>query len=77
MLGALIRWPESRSSCMLAITSGRRRETQWITRDMGRIFPREWDHFVDLVPKAERGGDLAAAYARLLASPDRALREER
>jgi proline iminopeptidase len=31
---------------------------------------------VDLLPEAERHGDLAAAYARLLASPDQAVREE-
>ncbi len=42
----------------------------------GRVFPREWDRFVELLPEAERGGDLAAAYARLLASPDQAVREE-
>ena len=59
-----------------AVTSGRWQETQWITQNMGRVFPREWDRFVELVPEAERGGDLAAAYARLLANPDRALREE-
>lgn len=43
---------------------------------MGRIFPREWDRFVDLVPPAERDGDLAAAYARLLSGPDPELRAE-
>ena len=61
---------------LAAVTSGRWRETQWITRDMGRVFPRQWDRFVELLPEAERGGDLAAAYARLLASPDQAVREE-
>ncbi|MCU4184575.1 prolyl aminopeptidase [Acidiferrimicrobium sp. IK] len=59
-----------------AVTTGRLQETRWITRDMGRVFPREWERFVELVPDEERGGDLAAAYARLLASPDRGLREE-
>ena len=61
---------------LAAVTSGRWRETQWITRDMGRVFPREWDRFTELLPEAERGGDLAAAYARLLASPDQAVRAE-
>ena len=51
---------------LAAVTSGRWRETQWITRDMGRVFPRQWDRFVELISQAERGGDLAAAYARLL-----------
>jgi proline iminopeptidase len=61
---------------LAAVTSGRWRETQWITRDMGRVFPREWDRFTELLPEAERGGDLAAAYARLLASPNQAMRAE-
>ncbi|WP_276970603.1 prolyl aminopeptidase [Ferrimicrobium acidiphilum] len=61
---------------LAAITTGRRREIDWITRDMGRVFPRQWDRFVDMVPVAERSGDLATAYARLLASPNQIVREE-
>jgi proline iminopeptidase len=59
-----------------AVTSGTRRETTWITREMGRVFPREWDEFVGLIPEDDRGGDLAAAYARLLADPDAEIRAE-
>jgi proline iminopeptidase len=59
-----------------AVTSGSWKEIRWITRDMGRVFPREWERFVDLVPDDEREGNLAAAYSRLLASPDQATREE-
>lgn len=58
-----------------AITSGRRVEVEWITRDMRRIFPREWERFIEPVPEGERDGNLAAAYARLLAHPDAAVRE--
>jgi proline iminopeptidase len=58
-----------------AVTAGTRRETDWITRDMGRVFPREWERFAAAVPAAERNGDLAAAYARLLADADPQLRE--
>jgi proline iminopeptidase len=58
-----------------AVTSGSRRETDWITRDMRRVFPREWDRFIELVPAAQRSGDLSAAYARLLADPDPGTRE--
>jgi proline iminopeptidase len=58
------------------VTAGTRRETTWITRDMGRVFPAEWDEFAAIVPPDERGGDLAGAYARLLASPDPAVRDE-
>ena len=49
---------------------------EWITREMGRIFPAEWDRFRAGVPAADRDGDLAAAYARLLADVDPAVREQ-
>jgi proline iminopeptidase len=55
---------------LAAVTDGDRRDTEWITRDMGRVFPREWERFRDIVPSAERDGDLAAAYSRLLHDPD-------
>ena len=58
-----------------AITTGSRREVEWITRDMRRLFPREWERFAEPVPPAERDTNLAAAYARLLAHPDAAVRE--
>lgn len=53
-----------------AVTSGTRQEIDWITRDMGRLFPAEWEAFSGLVPADERGGDLPTAYTRLLADPD-------
>ncbi len=59
-----------RAIVLAGVTAGTRREVEWITRDMGRVFPREWEQFVAAVPAGERSGDLAAAYARLLASPD-------
>jgi proline iminopeptidase len=61
---------------LVAVTSGRRLETDWITRDMRRVFPREWDEFAAGVPESERDGDLCAAYARLLADPDPAVAEQ-
>lgn len=70
------RHPERvRAMVLVAVTSGRRLETEWITRDMRRVFPREWDAFAAEVPEPERTGDLAVAYARLLASPDPAVVE--
>ena len=70
------RHPERvRAVVLAAVTSGRRLETEWITRDMRRVFPREWDAFAAEVPEDERTGDLAAAYAHLLASPDPAVTE--
>jgi proline iminopeptidase len=59
---------------LVAITAGDRRETDWITRDMGRVFPREWERFRDGVPEADRNGDLSTAYSRLLHDPDAAVR---
>lgn len=67
--------PDRVSALVLAaVSSGTLRETQWITRDMGRIFPQEWAAFLDLVPADQRAGDLSAAYARLLADPDPTVR---
>ena len=59
---------------LAAITSADRWLLRWITRDIGRVFPREWERFRDHVPADERGGDLAAAYSRLLHSPDAGVR---
>lgn len=68
--------PERVSAMVLAaVTAGARRESDWITRDMGRLFPREWEQFIAAVPAAERDGDIAAAYARLLTDPDPQTRE--
>ncbi|MFF1946032.1 prolyl aminopeptidase [Rhodococcus qingshengii] len=69
-------YPERVQAMVLgAITTGDRRETDWITSDIARVFPREWEAFATAVPKAERDGDLSAAYARLLANPDPAVRD--
>src|SRR5690606_23225680 len=51
-------------------------EVDWVTRRMGRVFPAEWARFRDGVPAAERDGNLAEAYRRLLNSPDPAVREQ-
>ncbi|MDF5751500.1 prolyl aminopeptidase [Spongiactinospora sp. TRM90649] len=71
------RHPERVSELVLfSVVTTSRREVAWVTRDMGRIFPAEWARFRDAVPAGERDGDLAAAYARLLADPDPAVREK-
>lgn len=70
------RYPERVMGMVLgAVTTGSKREIAWITRDMGRVFPREWERFTVIIPEAEREGDLSAAYARLLANPDPQIRE--
>jgi proline iminopeptidase len=71
------RHPERVSEVVLfSVTVGTRRDIDWITRDMGRVFPQEWARFRDGVPAADRDGCLADAYARLLADPDPAVREQ-
>ncbi|MEV6369692.1 prolyl aminopeptidase [Micromonospora musae] len=70
------RHPERVSAMVLfSVVTTSPGEVEWITREMGRIFPAEWARFRDGVPAADRDGDLADAYARLLADPDPAVRE--
>jgi proline iminopeptidase len=55
---------------MLGVTTTRRSEIDWLYHGVGRFFPAEWARFRDGVPETERDGDLVAAYARLMESPD-------
>jgi proline iminopeptidase len=48
----------------------RRAEIDWLYRGVGRFFPDEWERFRAGVPESERGGDIVAAYARLMSSRD-------
>jgi proline iminopeptidase len=73
------RHPERVSEIVLvAITTTRRAETDWLYRGAGRFFPEAWERFRDGVPEAERervtaaegAHELLAAYARLLEDPD-------
>ncbi|MFE4499603.1 prolyl aminopeptidase [Rhodococcus sp. NPDC056743] len=69
-------FPERVSAMALgAITGGTHAEIEWITRSMRRVFPREWEEFIEPVPLDEREGNIAAAYARLLADPNPVVRE--
>jgi proline iminopeptidase len=71
------RHPESVTAMVLgAVTTGTHREIDWITRDMGRIFPREWECFTKLVPEVRNVGDICAAYAKLLSSDDPKIHEQ-
>ena len=57
------------------VTTTSRREVEWITRDVGRIFPREWDRFASAVPNTLQHLPLVDAYATLLFDEDPAVRE--
>jgi proline iminopeptidase len=75
-LAYAVEHPDRVSELVLtAVTSGEAREVEWITRSMGRIWPEAWARFVAEVPEAERDGNLAAAYSRLLERADPAVRE--
>jgi len=64
------------SSLVLAlVTTTSRGEVEWITQDVGRIFPREWKRFASAVPESLRHLPLVDAYATLLADPDPAVRD--
>lgn len=56
---------------LFAVVTTTRREVEWITRDMGRLFPEEWERFRDVVDGAD---DIVAAYVRRLADPDPSVR---
>lgn len=67
--------PERVSELALySVTNGDRRETDWITRDMGRVFPREHEAF--LAAGRVGDGDPSAAYSRLLHDPDPRVRAD-
>jgi proline iminopeptidase len=57
------------------VTTTSRREVEWITEGVGRIFPREWERFAAAVPERLRQLPLVDAYAELLFDPDPAVRD--
>ncbi|PWV46800.1 MULTISPECIES: prolyl aminopeptidase [Nocardiopsis] len=64
------------SLTLFAVTTGTRAEITWITHDMRRVFPEQWERF-----RAAAGPDadpraLPAAYAHLLADPDPQVRHD-
>jgi proline iminopeptidase len=64
-----------RALVLAAVTTTSRREVEWITRDVGRIFPQEWDRFAAAVPDTLQHLPLVDAYAMLLSDPDPGVRE--
>jgi proline iminopeptidase len=69
------RHPERVSEIVIpGVTTTRRSEVDWLYRGVGRYFPEAWERFRLGAPEAERDGNLPAAYARLMDSPDEAVR---
>jgi proline iminopeptidase len=56
--------------------TARRAEVELLTRGLGGLFPEAWARYRDAVPAPERDGNLAAAYGRLLADADPAVRAQ-
>jgi proline iminopeptidase len=55
------------------VTTTSRREVEWITDGVGRIFPREWERFANAVPEHLQHMRLVDAYATMLTDPDPAV----
>lgn len=68
--------PEAVSELVLAgVATGSNREVALLTRGLGKLFPEAFERFLGLLPEEERDGNLAAAYNRLMESPDLTVRE--
>jgi proline iminopeptidase len=61
---------------LAAVTTTSRREVEWITGDVGRIFPQEWERFAAAVPPRLRHLPLVDAYATMLFDADPAVRDD-
>ena len=71
------RFPHRVSEIMLsAISTTRRSEIDWLYRGVARFFPEEWERFRAGAAGAGPGGDLPAAYARLMDDPDPHVRHQ-
>ncbi|MEU7303047.1 prolyl aminopeptidase [Streptomyces sp. NPDC007189] len=60
---------------LTGVATGSNAEVELLTRGLGRIFPDAFERFTSQLPADERDGNLAAAYNRLLESPDPEVRE--
>lgn len=56
---------------LVAVTTGSRRELDWITEGVGAVFPEAWSRFTADAPQGER---VVTHYARMLRDPDPAVR---
>jgi proline iminopeptidase len=64
-------YPERVAALVLAgVTTTSRREVEWVTRDVGRIFPQQWARFASHVPAALKDVRIVDAYAALLFDED-------
>lgn len=59
---------------LAAVTTTSESEVDWITVEMGRVFPREWERFA-AAASPEPGQRLIDAYFKRITDPDRRVRE--
>ncbi len=64
------------SLVLFAVTAGTRQEITWITHDMRRVFPAQWEQFRAAAGPHADPHALPAAYAHLLADPDPQVRHD-
>lgn len=55
---------------LTGVATGSDAEVALLTRGLGQYFPEAFERFLAEVPEDERAGNLAAAYNRLIESPD-------
>jgi proline iminopeptidase len=65
---------------LMAVTTTSRAEVDWVTEDVGAVFPEAWDRLASHAEAAGIGyrrgeGRVVEAYARLLRSPDPPIRD--
>ncbi|OYP13488.1 prolyl aminopeptidase [Streptomyces sp. FBKL.4005] len=60
---------------LTGVATGSDAEVELLTRGLGRLFPAAFEAFLAGLPADGRDGNLAAAYNRLLESPDPEVRE--
>jgi proline iminopeptidase len=60
---------------LASVTTTSRREVRWITYDMGRVFPEQWERFASVSYDSNRSRDMAGVYAELVFNPDSAVRQ--
>ncbi|MFE9168518.1 prolyl aminopeptidase [Streptomyces kebangsaanensis] len=60
---------------LTCVATGSNPEVTLLTHGLGKIFPEAFERFLAELPEQDRDGNLAAAYNRLLESPDPAVRE--
>jgi proline iminopeptidase len=60
---------------LASVTTTSHREVRWATRDIGRVFPEQWERFASIASASPTDQDLVDIYAGLVFSDDLEIRE--